>query len=329
MSTEKNAEQAALSPPLRKSLADHPFIKSVESGQFTLLYGLEVHRDTIRYNTFQTLGIDVQGGKLTIDNFNNLCLALFSDSKLQTEKVLTGNKKIDDFMLEHIENIRHFTSVTNTDLSSLLVDETPVINYACQSAISTCHRHDIQIFFILDGIDWDELNGVHKDDFTTQELRYLLSEYQKSPSNIEHVTFVQGSCIVDTNTIMAQLDASFAEVRRTATHATSAASDDSHQLAPPPIKRLKPSKLTFHPDPAEAMQLPFTDLGESAADDDLCAEEPSADDLSASTTPSLAGLSFTLFNRPPRDIPAATASAAAPPDRMSPNIDQNKINKHF
>lgn len=60
LSTEKSTEQAFCSTPPRKKLADHPFIKSVGSGQFTLLYGLEVHREAIRDKTFETLGAHVQ-----------------------------------------------------------------------------------------------------------------------------------------------------------------------------------------------------------------------------------------------------------------------------
>jgi hypothetical protein len=304
MSTEKSAEQAFCSTPPRKKLADHPFIKSIESGQFTLLYGLEIHREAIRNKTFETLGADVQSRKLTIDNFNNPCLGLFSNSKLPIEHILTGDHQIDGFMREHIDNLRRFTGVT--DLRSLTTDETPIIHYACQSAISTCQRHDIKIFFILDGIDWDELSGRYKDHFTSQELRYLLSEYQKSPSNIEHVTFVERSSIVDTSTIMAQLDASLSVVRRTATHSTDGASDDRDQSAPPPLKRYQREKPTFHPDPIDSMQLSTVDTDASATPDVSSASRP----------PSLVGLSFRLFNRPPHVI----ATAAAGFTTTSPGI---------
>lgn len=308
MSTEKSIEQAFCSTPPRKKLADHPFIKSIESGQFTLLYGLEVHREAIRNKTFEKLGTDVQSRKLTIDNFNNPCLGLFSNRRQSIEHILTGDHQIDGFIREHIDNLRRFTDVK--DLRSLTTDETPIIHYACQSAISTCQRHDIKIFFILDGIDWDELSGRYKDHFTTQELRYLLSEYQKSPSNIEHVTFVQSSCIVDTSTIMEQLDASLRVVRRTATHSTYGASDDSDQSAPPSLKRYQPAKLTFHRDPLDVMHLSAIDMGASAAPDESSANPP----------PSLMGLSFRLFNTPPSDA----ATAAARSTTASPDIPLKK-----
>jgi hypothetical protein len=151
---------------------------------------------------------------LTIDEFNNPAYGVFRGkmpfSHMEYAKTLPPETL--KFAKEHIDTVLHYIKDIKPEWKKTRPDSYAknqmIIEYACTSAISTTRKHNISIYYQLDGIDWQEINKKHKDSYTSKELKNILEAYQQGRP-IEHLIFFEKNEVICTEEIVERLSLAF------------------------------------------------------------------------------------------------------------------------